>query len=93
MRATHCETFRSWQSSVCTSLRGAKRRGNPVYTRHCEIFARKSWQSIYSVIAFLPTDDIKIFESVPEMRQFLFDNIKGIISDAYKDFQQEKKSK
>ncbi len=40
---------------------------------------------------FLPTDDIKIFESVPEMRQFLFDNIKGIISDAYKDFQQEKK--
>ena len=43
------------------------------------------------VIAFLPTDDIKIFESVPEMRQFLFDNIKGIISDAYKDFKQEKK--
>lgn len=43
------------------------------------------------LIAFLPTDDIKIFESVLEMRQFLFDNIKGIISDAYKDFQQEKR--
>ena len=56
-----------------------------------KLLARKSWQSIFSVIAFLPTDDIKIFESVPEMRQFLFDNIKGIISDAYKDFQQEKK--
>jgi len=28
------------------SLRGAKRRGNPLYARHCEIFARKSWQSI-----------------------------------------------
>ena len=55
---------------------------------------RKKIVAIHSpVIAFLPTDDIKIFESVPEMRQFLFDNIKGIISDAYKDFQQEKKSK
>lgn len=40
---------------------------------------------------FLPAEDIAIYESVPEMRQFLFDNIKGIISDAYKDFQQEKK--
>ncbi len=59
--------------------------------RIARLLARKSWQSIFSVIAFLPTDDIKIFESVPEMRQFLFDNIKGIISDAYKDFQQEKK--
>lgn len=40
---------------------------------------------------FLPAEDIAIYESVPEIRQYLFDNIKGIISDAYKDFKQEKK--
>ena len=31
------------QSSVYTSLRGAKRRGNPFSPRHCETF--RSWQS------------------------------------------------
>jgi len=45
--ADACDSLRgAKQSSVCTSLRGAKRRGNPLYARHCEIFARKSWQSI-----------------------------------------------
>ena len=38
---------------------------------------------------FLPVEDITVYESVPEIRQFLFDNIRGIISDAYNDFQSE----
>lgn len=42
---------------------------------------------------FLPVEDITVYESVPEIRQFLFDNIKSIISDAYKDFQNEKENK
>ena len=37
------------------------------------------------------TEDITIYESVPEIRQYLFDNIKSIIAAAYKDFQNEKK--
>ncbi|MBQ8680603.1 MAG: helix-turn-helix transcriptional regulator [Treponema sp.] len=40
---------------------------------------------------FLPTEDVAIYESVPEIRQFLFDNIKGIISDAYKEFREEER--
>lgn len=40
---------------------------------------------------FLPAEDITIYESVPEIRQYLFDNIKSIIAAAYKDFQNEKK--
>ena len=38
---------------------------------------------------FLPSEDVSIYSSVPEIRQFLFDNIKGIISDAYRDFKSE----
>ena len=38
---------------------------------------------------FLPTENVSVYESVPEIRQYLFDNIKKIITDAYKDFQNE----
>lgn len=42
---------------------------------------------------FLPTEDVEIYENVPEIRQYLFKNIKDIISDAYKEFQQEQNNK
>ena len=48
----HCETFRSWQSSVCTFLSGLLRRFAPRNdSRIGSLLERKSWQSILPVIA------------------------------------------
>lgn len=41
---------------------------------------------------FLPTENIVIREDLPEIREYLFSNIKQIISDAYIEFHKEQKS-
>lgn len=41
---------------------------------------------------FLPTENIAIHEDLPELKEYLFNNIKQVISDAYIDFQKEQNS-